>query len=243
MGVQVPPRTPRTLRDLPGAGLLRVGSGNTTTPCAYVESIFGHNPAVGDLGNRTRTTDVLMLPADELGFDLLVRSTLGDIGWLCSHPGPLGLHQVHLHPTLGDALDCGGTQAFLSLPAGASPPPGVVDQTGSRASVRPSGLAIVQLLRSPFLDDHNGRRICLGRLAVRWNELQVGQSAHELLSRETKLVWRALTASTRPAHLVSNATGRPVSGRRIGPAAHDFITNDAVDIASLWVGNDYRLVG
>ncbi|MEU3303401.1 hypothetical protein ABZ729_26850 [Streptomyces sp. NPDC006678] len=59
-----------------------------------------------------------------------------------------------------------------------------------------------------------------GRLAVRWFEPEVGPEMHQLLTEQTRLVWKALRAATRPAAL-QDTRGRRITGPRIGAAAHD----------------------
>ncbi|MGV9703131.1 hypothetical protein [Streptomyces sp. NPDC003483] len=54
-------------------------------------------------GSRTKTTDVWALPEDEQGIGQCISEALPQSGWLCSHPGPKGLHQVHLHASLEEA--------------------------------------------------------------------------------------------------------------------------------------------
>jgi hypothetical protein len=61
------------------------------------------------------------MPADEVLLGQRIAEVLPASGWHCSHPGPLGLHQVHLHSSIESALACGSTQAFLGLPAGRLP--------------------------------------------------------------------------------------------------------------------------
>ncbi|WP_427922430.1 hypothetical protein [Streptomyces sp. cg40] len=180
-------------------------------------------------GSRTKTTDVWSLPEDEQLIGQHINEALPRSGWLCSHPGPRGLHQVHLHRSLGKALSCGGRQAFLLLPDGARAPEDVlVDQAvGPRSDIGHS--AIVQFLCSRRLQDGEGEVFEAGRLAARWFEQQVGRERHRLLTEETRLVWTALRAATRPA-CVETTQGRRISGMRIGPAAHDLVANSGMPL-------------
>ncbi|MFF9347237.1 hypothetical protein [Streptomyces sp. NPDC014734] len=205
-------------------------------------------------GSRTHTkkTDIWLLPEDEVFVGQRIREVLPDAGWLCSHPGPRGLHDVHLHPSAGEALDCGSVQAFLLLPAGAAEPPGVV-VTGRRPA-RP-GLrhaAVVQLLRSLRMPGgaseadvaneadgagESSEIFCAGRLAVRWSEPDVGPEVHRLLYEQTRLVWQALRSATLPA-VVEDVTGRKVTRTRIGTAAHELVARTGL---TLTYGGDERL--
>ncbi|MFD8813446.1 hypothetical protein ACFV23_18620 [Streptomyces sp. NPDC059627] len=175
-------------------------------------------------GSRTRTTDVWALPEDEQGIGQRISEALPQSGWLCSHPGPKGLHQVHLHPSLGEALSCGGRQAFLLLPDGARAPEDVLvdKEVAPRADFGYS--AVVQFLCSRRLRDGEGEVLEAGRLAVRWFEQEVGPESHQVLTEETNLAWKALRTATRPA-IVESAQGRRISGMRIGTAAHDLVTS------------------
>ncbi|MFJ1755044.1 hypothetical protein [Kitasatospora sp. NPDC088134] len=180
-------------------------------------------------GSRTKTTDCWLLPEDEASVGQRIAELLPGAGWLCSQPGPLGLHQVHVHPSVQDALRCGGVQALLALPAGAAAPAGVQDLTGSATGPgRPS--AVVQLLCSRRRQNRNGEVFDAGRLAVRWFEPEVGPEMHRLLTEQTRTVWRALRAATRPAP-VETAAGHRISGMRIGRAAHAFATDTGIPLA------------
>ncbi|MFF9398798.1 hypothetical protein [Streptomyces sp. NPDC014744] len=180
-------------------------------------------------GSRTKTTDMWLLPQDEILVGRRIRGALPDGAWLCSQPGPAGLHEVHLHRTVEEALSCGGVQAFLLLPAGAAAPAGVV--TTGAVTTRPElrHAAIVQLLRSRRVPDRNGEVFRAGRLAVRWNEPDVGPGTHQLLTGQTRLVWQALRSATRPAAF-TDPTGRRTSGQRIGAAAHDLVARTGMPL-------------
>jgi hypothetical protein len=75
-------------------------------------------------GSRTMNVGVWLLPEDEDVFDLALRTVFPGIAWRCSQPGPWGLHPVHLHDSLANAMGCGGrgVQSFLHLPIGAGLP-------------------------------------------------------------------------------------------------------------------------
>lgn len=178
-------------------------------------------------GSRTKTTDVWSLPQDEQLIGQRISEALPRSGWLCSHPGPKALHQVHLHRSLGEALSCGGRQAFLLLPTEARAPEDVLvdDAVAPRSDLGHS--AVVQFLCSRRLQDGEGEVFEAGRLAVRWFEQEVGPERHQLLTEETRLIWKVLRAATRPA-IVESTQGRRISGMRIGLAAHDLVTNSGM---------------
>ncbi|GGR87065.1 hypothetical protein GCM10010169_34120 [Micromonospora fulviviridis] len=186
-------------------------------------------------GSRTMNVGTWLLPEDEDGFDLALRDTFPGAAWRCSQPGPLGLHQVHLHGSLANAMACGGrgVQAFLHLPIGASLPSTVTLADGVPLPDGPPVAAIVQLLRSARRHDpggtycdhdagyqhpEGGAYFDAGRLAVRWFEDEVGADTHQVLLRQTRAVRSVLIATTRPAQ-VKDQNGRRLTGYRIGPAA------------------------
>ncbi|MEV0734570.1 hypothetical protein AB0I51_01090 [Streptomyces sp. NPDC050549] len=162
------------------------------------------------------------LSEDEQLIGQRISEALPRSGWQYSHPGPRGLHQVHLHRSLGEALNCGGRQAFLLLPDGARAPEDVLVDSAVAAESDIGHSAVVQFLCSRRLQDGEGEVFGAGRLAVRWFEQEVGPERHQLLTEETRLVWKALRAATRPA-VVESTQGRRISGMRIGPAAHDLV--------------------
>lgn len=176
-------------------------------------------------GSRTTATELWLLPADEALLDQRIDEVLPGAGWRCSHPGPPDLHQVHLHRTVEQAMTCGGVQAFLPLPAGAA----LVSVVEPVAELEPrSGTpsqASVQLLRSAIYEDDLGEHFRSGRLAVQWFEPEVGPEMHHLLTEQTRLIWTALRAATRPAAVVHDQTGQRVRGLRIGAEAHKLITD------------------
>jgi hypothetical protein len=172
-------------------------------------------------GARGKATSLWLLPADESALDSELAKRLPARGWLCSHPGPVGLHEVHLHGCLLAALDCGGVQAFMPLPVGWTPGPQIpaLDdlKTDGRASV-----AILQFLRSEVRTDERGEHFSAGRLAVRWFENEVGPELHATLSSEVGTAWAGLRAMTNPAK-VQNGDGSTTGGMRIGTAAKTLV--------------------
>ncbi|CCH33363.1 hypothetical protein ABZ816_18435 [Actinosynnema sp. NPDC047251] len=175
-------------------------------------------------GSRTKTTDLWLLPEDEAQVGRRIGEVL-PAAWMCSQPGPVGLHQVHLHATVEAAVGCGGVQAFLLLPAGAAAPDAVEVTDGVVTDPDLPHAAIVQLLRSRVRDEVFG----CGRLAVRWSEPEVGPEVHRVLGEQTAEVWRAFRAATRPAALV-DAGGRTLSGTRIGDAARELATRTGIPL-------------
>ncbi|MFJ1708859.1 hypothetical protein [Kitasatospora sp. NPDC088346] len=182
-------------------------------------------------GSRTKTTDVWPLPEDEALVGQRISDALPRSGWLCSHPGPKGLHQVHLHPSIPTALTCSGTrQAFLLLPTGAAAPSDVL-VTSATFPPRPelAHHAVLQLLCSRRIQGPYGEIFEAGRLAVRWSEPEVGAEVHLLLTEETRTVWKALRSATRPA-VVEDAHGRRIAGMRIGAAAHALVAGSPIPL-------------
>jgi hypothetical protein len=159
-----------------------------------------------------------MLGDEEGVFDDLLRDRVPGAGWFCSQPGPLGLHQVHLHASLARALECGKIQAFLRLPFGASLPPTVVVADGVEVPQGPPGKAIVQFLPARQRVDQTGTHFEAGRLAINWNEDQVGEQMHQTLVEQARIVWSVLKASTRPAK-IEDEQARRLVGYRIGDSA------------------------
>src|SRR5690349_2703086 len=180
-------------------------------------------------GSRTKSTDVWLLPSDEELLDAGVDRALPGAEWMCSHPGPVGLHQVHLHPSVRQAMECGGRQAFIPLPARASLPETVEVADGIEARSAEPLQAIVQLLRSDLFEDEQGEHFRAGRLAVRWFEPEVGLDMHAVLTEETRLLWQALRAATKPAAVIDQA-GRRTSGARIGPAARKMVLEEELPL-------------
>jgi hypothetical protein len=182
---------------------------------------------------------VWLLPSDEELLDAHVDRALPGAGWMCSHPGPAGLHQVHLHRSILQAMECGGSQAFIPLPARAALP-GTVELTdGVEPRSAEPHQAIVQLWRSDLYEDELGEHFRAGRLAVRWFESEVNPDMHELLTEQTRLLWQALRAATKPAAIV-HESGRRTTGMRIGPAARELIVDQGLPLTrGGWVR--YRL--
>jgi hypothetical protein len=187
------------------------------------------------VGSRTKNVGTWLLPDDESTFDFVLRQRIPGVTWRCSKPGPLGLHPVHLHASLPLALACGGIQGFIHLPLGACLPDSVTLADGVPEPTGPPSAAIVQFLRSSYRHDQGGTYCHLGpghehpdggvyfdagRLATRWFEDEVGEQMHSQLLDQTREIFSALTAATRPARVVDQA-GRNFSGYRIGAAAQD----------------------
>lgn len=177
---------------------------------------------------HTTTTDLWLLPEDEAVLGQHIRAAFPEAAWRCSQPGPLGLHQLHLHPTLEAALACGGVQAFLSLPIGASLPDDIEPVEGVQRPTGPPSQAGVQLLRSDMVA-FGGEHFRSGRLAVRWFESEVGPDMHRLLTHQTSTIWTALKAATRVAH-IEQTNGRRLTGTRIGRSAHDKVLRDNITL-------------
>jgi hypothetical protein len=184
---------------------------------------------VGNIGSRTRSTDTWLLPSDESRFGEAITSVFADSGWRCSHPGPSAAHPRHVHPTVAQAMDCGGgVQAFLPLPVG-------VDPFGA------DGVAEVQLLRSTIREDElTDRYFRCGRLATRWSEPDVGPRLHAVLSAQCDEIWRVLRRSTSPAH-IEDLGGRRVSAKRIGPDALAMVTAKGLPLAPAGGFTRYKL--
>lgn len=191
-------------------------------------------------GSRTRSTDVWLLPSDEEFLDAHIDRVLPGAGWMCSHPGPAGLHQVHLHRAVLQAMGCGGRQAFIPLPARAALPDTVQLTDGIEPRSAEPHQAIVQLLRSDLHEDELGEHFRAGRLAVRWFESEVSRDMRELLTGQTRLLWQALRAATKPAALV-HESGRRTAGMRVGSAAREMIFERGLPLTRGGWGR-YRLV-
>jgi len=177
---------------------------------------------------HTTTTDLWLLPEDEAVLGQHIHAAFPGAAWRCSQPGPRGLHQVHLHPTLEAALACGKVQAFLSLPVGASLPDDIEPVDGVKPSTGPPSQAGVQFLRSDMVN-FGGGYFRSGRLAVRWFASDVGPDMHCLLTSQTRAIWTALKAATRVAH-IQRANGSQLTGTRIGRSAHDKVIRDNITL-------------
>ncbi|MEU3597269.1 hypothetical protein ABZ714_00820 [Streptomyces sp. NPDC006798] len=186
-------------------------------------------------GSRSTVTTVWLLPDDEALAGLRIAEALPAARWLCSQPGPAGERPTHAHPSAPEALECGGgVQTLIPLPAGATAP-----GTGPG----PVPAAVVQLLCSRRVrpgGEEQEEVFAAGRLAVRWYEPEVGPAVHALLTAETRLIWRALRAATRPAK-VADRHGRQVSGMRIGAAAHALVSATGLPLDR--GGGRFSLVG
>ncbi|GIG04229.1 hypothetical protein Cco03nite_09290 [Catellatospora coxensis] len=180
-------------------------------------------------GSRTKDTGTWLLPADENAFDRLLRERIELIAWRCSHPGPVGLHPTHMHPTLAEAMACGSVQAFLHLPFGAALPQTVTLANGVRPPAGPPTEATVQLLRARIRNGHDGRSFEAGRLAVRWYENEVSPETHRTLVGQTRQIWSALTAATRLVRV--DGREKPLFGFRIGQAAEAMIRETGGQLA------------
>ena len=212
--------------------------------------------AMSYVGSRTKATDLWMLESDEAIFGENVAAVLPEAGWRCSHSGPAESHPKHVHPTVAEAFDCGGTQVFLSLPAGVDPfsgdskagvqllrsvvrdgeaqmPAGTRERLAAFAKSR-GGMLLTPPPRKPV----EGRHFRVGRLATRWFEPEVGPQLHELLTHERDLIWQALRRSTKPAH-IEYVDGRPKTGKRIGPAALEMVRSENMPLSES--GPRYRL--
>lgn len=119
-------------------------------------------------------------------------------------------------------MECGGRQAFIPLPARAALPDTVQPAEGIEPRSAEPQQAIVQLLRSDLCEDELGEYFRAGRLAVRWFEDEVGPDMQELLTEQTRLIWQALRAATKPAAII-HESGRRTSGMRIGTAAREMV--------------------
>jgi hypothetical protein len=53
---------------------------------------------------------------------------------------------------------------------------------------------------------------------------------HQTLTEQTRLIWAALRAATRPA-AIETADGRRTTGTRIGPAAREKVVHQQVPLA------------
>lgn len=167
---------------------------------------------------HSKSTDLWLLPEDEAQLGQHIGAVLPEAAWRCSQPGPKGLHQVHLHPSIESALNCGGTQTFVDLPAGATLPVDIVRTEGVPPATGPASAAVMQLLRSRLIEDEHDPHFRSGRLAVRWRESETGPDIHRALAEQTRLIWSALRTATHPAH-VQDANSRGITGMRIGQAA------------------------
>jgi hypothetical protein len=192
-----------------------------------------HSAGVLGVGSRTKTTGVWLLPDDETLFAGLLLEMFPAAVWRCGPPGPAGLHPVHLHATVVSAMTCGGgVQAFLDLPIGGSIPDAVAMADGLNPPGGPPAVALVQLLRSRTITLEGVTMFRMGRLATSWSEPEVGPLLHAFLTDQRRLIWSALTRTTRPAHL-SVPAGKPVTGHRIGPGAFDEVIRTGLPLTEI----------
>lgn len=174
-------------------------------------------------GSRIKVIEFWLLPSDEAVVADRINEVFPDSGWLCSQPGPIGLHKVHLHCQLEEAMGCGGDQAFIPLPVGAALDSAIELACGLESRSNTPQLAILQFLRSRIHQDAIGEYFGSGRLAVRWFEPEVGPNMHAELTEQVRLIWAALRAATKPAAVITEQ-GRRTTGVRIGPAARQLVT-------------------
>jgi hypothetical protein len=101
----------------------------------------------------------------------------------------------------------------MPLPAGVGAG-GDVELLDGRGGDRSTCLAMLQLLRPSLREDDLGAHIRAGRLAVKWNELEVGAESHRILTEHVCQLWIALRDVTLPAPVVALGGGRL---ERFGP--------------------------
>jgi hypothetical protein len=182
----------------------------------------------------TKKAIVWMLEDDVRAFGQQVRLALPVAWWMCSHPGPRGLHQVHAHASLEEALDCGGRiQASLPLPAGPEVPEGALVGAGvtPQPGVPVSALVrFVQTVQQP-VGLFGSAHLQAGGLTVRYE-----QGLFEL-AEQVEQVWSALEKVTSSG-LVAEADGTEHTGFRIGPAARALVTETGL---ALSLGGSERL--
>lgn len=179
---------------------------------------------------RGRQTGVWLLADDENAFDHVLHERIPCRAWECEKPGPRGLHPRHLHSSLEGALTCGEHGALLHLPfspsqAAVDPAKGVVFQPD-----RPTIEATVQFVRSRQMSDHTGPHLEVGHIAVEWFPDSVGTETDQTLTSQTRLIWSALMAATRPAK-IEVIGGRPIAGYRIGNAALNLVTTTRIPLS------------
>jgi len=161
---------------------------------------------MGFPGSRSKETRVWLLRSDEARFGEAIATVFPTATWRCRHGNRLDREPDHMFEGVLDALECGGgVHAFLPLPVPGEP--------GMR------GIPAVQLLRSDLRHNEQGRYFRIGRVAIRWFEPDLSPVMHQLVTRQTNEVWRALRSVTSPAHVVRMLDGKEVAGRRIGPDA------------------------
>jgi hypothetical protein len=177
-----------------------------------------------ELGSRTKSTDVWLHGTDVRHLGERLRAVLPAAAWLCSYPGPPVLREIHLHAKLDEAMDCGGVQAFMPLPAGAATTVMARLEAGVVVNENVPCQALIQFLHADVYSDSSGESFRAGRLAVAWNEREVIPVLLPLLEEQTRTVWKVLRSATGSA-VIEDASGRRPSGTRIGDAARDLVTS------------------
>ncbi|GAB6897218.1 hypothetical protein [Kineosporia succinea] len=140
-------------------------------------------------------TRIWMLEDDVVAFGKQVSARLPAAWWMCSRPGPAGLHRVHAHAALDEALACSGAQAFLPLPAGAQPPAGALAGPGVATDPDLRVAALVQFLgtREHPADLWGAGHLEAGHLMARLSG--------DDLEEQRRVIWQALEEVTSPARL------------------------------------------
>jgi hypothetical protein len=95
---------------------------------------------------------------------------------------------------------------------------------------RPTIEATVQFVRTRQISDHTGPHLEVGFLVVEWFPDAVGAEMHRTLTDQTRLIWSALNAATRPAK-VEAIGGRALGGYRIGDAALALTTSTRIPLS------------
>ena len=108
------------------------------------------------------------------------------------------------------------------------------------AGVRAGAGAVVQLLRSEFVETGEDRYFRSGRLATKWLASSVDAERHALPSAQAGKVWTALRGATRPARVIDR-DGREVAGLRIGSAAREVVLTEKLALGRPGVQR-FRLV-
>lgn len=65
---------------------------------------------------------------------------------------------------------------------------------------------------------------------MKWNELEAGAESHRILTGQVRQIWMALRDVTLPAPVVALGDGRPITGKRIGPAARRLVVEQALPL-------------
>jgi hypothetical protein len=88
---------------------------------------------------------------------------------------------------------------------------------------RPPVEATVYFVRTRQVNDHTGPHLEVGHIAVEWFPDSVSAELNRSLTDQTRLIWSALMAATRPAKIEA-VGGRAFAGYRIGEAALIYAT-------------------